>query len=328
MLIHKCLVVQLCQHCCSDSIPPLQVQRQPLKWPLPLQWRRGRDVINHGETIYQRHTVLLNGVVYVGGSDGLNDYIVQQYSPESGEWSLLPEAPVSGFAMTSLNGQLVLVGNHIRGDKDRITVWDSGRGEWAHPYPPMPTGRSKSAAVGYQNYLIVACGFMYMDTVEVLDSSSGRWYSAQPLPVGGHTMSSVVVGDRWYVSSFGFWKDYKPHIFWAHLPTLISSATSAAHANAASIWQELPTPPVDSSTLLALQGHLLLVGGGVCVQKLHHYDPEARQWRECGQLPVGMSGPSCAVLPSGELMVAGGMVGGMVEGIGYSYQMRLGKIEC
>ena len=276
---------------------------------------------NHGRTIFHRHTVLLNGMVYVGGSDGA-DCIVLQYSPESGEWSKLPKAPVHGFAMTSLNGQLVLVGNH-GGNDDRITVWDSGRGEWAHPYPPMPTGRSMSAAVGYQNYLIVACGFKYMDSVEVLDSSSGRWYSAQPLPVGGHKMSSVVVGDRWYLSSFS-WKDDQRHIFCAHLPTLISSATSAAHANAASIWQELPTPPVGGPTLLALQGHLLLVGGGGCVQELHRYDPEARQWRECGQLPVGMAGPSCAVLPSGELMVAGGLV----KGIGYSYQMWLGKIEC
>ena len=308
-------------NCCRDSIPPLQVQRQPLKWPLPLQWRRGRDVITHGSTIYQRHTVLLNGMVYVGGSGSLIDYIVQQYSPESGEWSLLPKAPVCGFAMTSLNGQLVLVGSH-GGYSDRIAVWDSGHGGWAHPYPPMPTGRGMSAAVGYQNYLIVACGWKYRDSVEVLDSSSGRWYSAQPLPVGGYDMSSVVVGDSWYVSSFS-WKDNRPHIFCAHLPTLISSATSAAHANAASIWQELPTPPVGSHTL-ALQGHLLLVGGGGRVQELHRYDPEARQWRECGQLPVGMDGPSCAVLPSGELMVAGGLV----EGIGYSYQMWLGRIEC
>ena len=280
--------------------------------------------------ICQNHTVLLNGMVYVGdvggGSAGAKCHVME-YSPESGEWNKLPRAPVRGFAMTSLNGQLVLVGSHSAVHGGSITVWDSGRGEWAHPYPPMPTGRGFSAAVGYQNYLIVACGFTlqchHMDTVEVLDSSSGRWYTAQPLPVGGNTMSSVVIGDRWYVSSL-YWKDNKPHIFWAHLPTLISSATSAAHANAASIWQELPTPPVDWPTLLALQGHLLLVGGGGCVQKLHRYDPEARQWRECGQLPVAVSGPSCAVLPSGELMVAGGLV---KDTSNYSKQLWVGRIQ-
>ena len=204
--------------------------------------------------------------------------------------------------MTSLNGQLVLVGGY----NNKITVWDSGRNEWVHPYPTMPTGQSQSAAVGYQNYLIAACGLYHRDIVDVLDSSSGRWYSAQPVPVEGHCMSSVVVGDRWYLSSFGDWKDGKEHIFWARLPTLISSATSA-HTNTTSIWHELPTPPVQRAALLALQGHLLLVGGRGHVQKLHRYDPETGQWRECGQLPVGLTAPCCTVLPSGELMVAGGV---------------------
>ena len=243
--------------------------------------------------------------MYCGGTDGFSNTVIQ-YNPESGDWSELPRSPVKAFAITSLNGQLVLAGGGR--DDARITVWDSGRSEWVHPYPPMPTGRGGSAAVGYQNYLIVACGSPYRSEVEVLDSSSGKWYSAQPVPLGGHWMSSVVIGDRWYLSSFGLWKDGKEYIFWAHLPTLTSSVTSA-HTTTEHIWHELPTPPVARPTLLALQGHLLLVGGLGCVQKIHHYDQETRQWRVCGQLPVGMFAPCCAVLPSGDLMVAGGRTG-------------------
>ena len=243
-------------------------------------------------------------MVYCGGTD--HSYVVIQYNPESGDWSELPRSPVRGFAMTSLNGQLVVAGGY--GDDARIRVWDSGRSKWVHLYPPMPTGRSKSASVRYQNYLIVACGSPPKSEVEVLDSSSGRWYSAQPVPMGGHVMSSVVVGDCWYLSSFGGWKDRKRHIFWAHLPTLTSSATSA-HTTTEHIWHELPTPPVEQPTLLALQGHLLLVGGKGYVQEIHRYDQETRQWRVCGQLPVGMVAPCCAVIPSGDLMVAGGATG-------------------
>ena len=248
-------------------------------------------------------SVVINGMVYCGGNDALSNTVIQ-YNPEIGDWSELPRFPVMGFAMTSLNGQLVLAGG---GGNARITVWDSGRSKWVHPYPLMPTGRSDSAAVGYQNYLVVACGFCDKSEVEVLDSSSGRWYSAQPVPVGGHVMSSVVVGDRWYLSSL-FWKDEKEHIFWAHLPTLTSSVTSA-RTTTEHIWHELPTPPVEWPTLLALQGHLLLVGGWGYVQKIHRYDQETRQWRVCGQLPVGMGAQCCAVLPSGDLMVAGGRTG-------------------
>ena len=274
---------------------------QYLKWPLNIQWRKGKDIpLSY---MYHANAVILNGMVYCGGNNSLS-YTPIQYNPESGEWSVLTKAPVMGFSITSLNGQLVLVSGG-----DKITVWDSN--EWIHPYPAMPampTGRGMSAAVGYQNHLIVACGLYHRDIVDVLDSSSGRWYSAQPVPVGGHCVSSVVVGDRWYMSSFGCWKDGKEHIFWAHLPTLISSATSA-HTNTTSIWHDLPTPPVQEPTLLALQGHLLLVGGQGGVQELHRYDPETRQWRKCGQLPVRLYAPCCTVLPSGELMVAGGGTG-------------------
>ena len=122
---------------------------------------------------------------------------------------------------------------------------------------------------------------------------------------GGRSMSSVVVGDCWYLSSFGGWKDLTEHIFWTHLPTLISSATSA-HTSTASIWHELLTPTVNWPTLLAFQGHLLLVGGLEYKQEIHRYEPETRQWSECGRLPVGSYALCCTVPPSGDLMVAGG----------------------
>ena len=276
------------------------LQARPLKWPLKLQWRKGKDTPTY---LFQAHTITVNGMVYCGGgtSHATLSTAVLQYNPESGEWTGLPEAPVKGFAMTSLSDQLVLVGN-AGDDEDRITVWDSGCSKWVHPYPPMPTGRSMSAAIGYRKYLILACGYY---KVEVL--GSGRWYSAQPVPVGGHFMSSVVIGDCWYLSSYGHWKDEKEHIFRAHLPTLISSAMSASTSTASSIWQELPTPPVEWPTLLALHGHLLVIGSRECVQAIHRYDTEAEGWKECGQLPVGMYAPCCTVLPSGELMVAGGL---------------------
>ena len=275
------------------------------------------------KVLSQASVAIIDGMVFCGGSR-YSIHGVLQYKPDSGEWNELPKAPVREFSVTSLNGQLVLAGGgDISGDDvNTITVWDSGRSKWVHPYPPMPTERSQSAAVGYQNYLIVACGWYERDTVEVLDSSSGRWYSAQPVPVGGQSMSSAVVGDHWYLSSFGGWKDQKRHIFWAHLPTLISSAASP-HTNTASVWHELPTPPVEWPTLLALQGHLLLVGGRyMYIPKIHRYDPEANQWKECGRLPVGMDAPCCAVLPSGELMVAG-----FKDTSSYSRRVWIGSVD-
>ena len=71
-------------------------------------------------------------MVYCGGNDPISNTIIQ-YNPESGDWSELPRSPVWAFAVTSLNGQLVLAGGW--GDDARITVWDSGHNKWVHPYP-------------------------------------------------------------------------------------------------------------------------------------------------------------------------------------------------
>lgn len=120
-------------------------------------------------------------------------------------------------------------------------------------------------------------------------------------------MSSTLVGDRWYLSSFSKWNDKKQYIFWAHLPTLISNALSM-HENPTTIWHKLSMTSSHQSTLLALQGHLLLVGGSQkCDKKIQRYDPKTKQLLECGQLPVEMITPCSCVLPHSQIMVAGGI---------------------
>ena len=297
------------------SITSLQPQVQPLRWPLPLKWRRGKDLL-FGVTFCC--TVALKGEVYINGRarEDNNDYIVMRYDPSRGEWSQLPESTERFFAMASAKDQLLLAGGE--GDSTAIQLWDS---EWnTQHYPRMPTGRQWSAAVGYQQYLIVACGYPYKDTVEVLDCSTHQWYSAQPLPVGGSFMTAVIISDYVYISSY-HWSDGQSHVFSAHLPTLISNATH--NTTTGPTWQELPSPPVHGPTLLALQNHLLLVGGEGR-EELYRYEAERKKWSKCGELPVGMWAPSCAVLPSGELLVAGGWVVGVGE---YSQQVWVGSLE-
>ena len=267
------------------------------------------------------HTVPLKGELYINGYawDGNNDDIVMRYDPSRGEWSQLPKSTVHCFAMASVNDQLLLAGGE--GGSTAIQLWDSEGHRWnTQHYPRMPTGREWSAAVGYQQYLIVACGG-HNDTVEVLDCSTHQWYSAQPVPEGGYLMTGVIISDYVYISSY-VWSGGQPHVFSAHLPTLISNATR--NTTTGPTWQELPSPPVRGPTLLTLQNHLLLVGGRGKRKELYRYEAEGKKWSKCGELPVGMWAPSCAVLPSGELLVAGGEV----EGVGgYSQQVWVGSLE-
>ena len=257
-----------------------------------------------------------------------NKYIVMRYDPSSGEWSQLPKSTERLLAMASVKDQLLLAGGWE--GSTAIQLWDSEGHRWnTQHYPRMPTGRSSPAAVGYQHYLIVACG-NHKDTVEVLDCSTHLWYSAQPVPVGGRLMTAVIISDYVYISSYS-WSDVQSHVFSAHLPTLISNATRNTTTDPT--WQELPSPPVGAPTLLALQNHLLLVGGEVgkwevggweVREELYRYEAEGKKWSKCGELPVRMWAPSCAVLPSGELLVAGGHM----EGVGMcSQQVWIGSLE-
>ena len=259
-------------------------------------------------------TVAIGGMLYC--SDRVS---VMQYDIQNESWSELPKPPLEYFAMTSFKGLLTLAGGNRRSfiddDPDaRITVWDSDRKEWVHPYPPMPTARANAGAVGHHKYLIVAGGKPKNDEVEVFDSSTEQWYSPEPLLQSGSVQSSAVVGSCWYLCLADRYRD--KYLVSVQLPSLVSDTTTGR-----SIWHELSLPSITTaqgtikqwrqaeeiqeikvSALVALQGHLLLVEG----QNIHHYNPKHNQWNDGGQLPTTMEAPVCAVLPSGELMVGEG----------------------
>ena len=89
---------------------------------------------------------------------GSNKYVIVQYNSTTGEWSQLPKSTVRHFTMASVNDQLSLAGGE--GGSTAIQLWDSDGHHWnTQHYPRMPSGRSFSAAVGYQHYLIVAYPF-------------------------------------------------------------------------------------------------------------------------------------------------------------------------
>ena len=279
------------------------------------------------------HTIVFNGEVYIGGGDASgseknerekNESTVLKYD-KMGECFELPKSALPFFALASVSGQLLLVGGAR--DSDTILSWESKNKRWMSDNNlSLRTGTTSPAAVGYQKYLIVACGAPYKNTVEILDCSTRQSYRAEKLPMGGHFMTSVVVGEYLYISSYA-WSDRKSHVFSAHLPTLISNATSSAasrnRSKATGVWQKLPPPPIGYPTLLALQGHLLLAGGEGNRTELYRYEEEGLQWNECGELPVGMWAHSCAVLPSGELFVAGGMA----KGVRFSQQVWVGSLQ-
>ena len=259
------------------------------------------------------HSVVVQGRLYVGG--GLTDKeehhnTVMVYEQRVG-WRTLLRYQYQRFAMAVLQDQLTLVGGIEPSTNKRtnqIAVWDTKR--WTYPYPPMPTPRSQSAVATYVKWLMVAGGYdggRCLTTVEIMDATNLQWFTATPLPVECRDMTSAIVEDECYFMG-GFTDHLQPNnqVFHVSIPAITSQAASQSAITPVQ-WHTLPDTPLACSAALALHGSLLAVGGRpIPSSAIHLYQPESGQWVKVGDLPTARDSCSCTLLPSGEILVAGG----------------------
>ncbi len=311
------------------SVPLFRLQaHQP---PRAFTWRRGRDILFG---TYQACVVVLNGKVYVGGGNTARDednFIIQVYSPESDEWSKLPECAVRYFIMAVVNQQLVLVGgDNLNGQvQSTVLVWDSTSRHWTTPYPNIPATRCAAAAVSYQQFLVVAGGYddslMDLNTVEILNSSTKQWVTAAPLPTARFDLSPALVGDTLYLlGGLSGTNTPSKQMFSTSISALISHATSSSRAPPPN-WDVADTK-LTHSAAVSLNNSLLAVGGKDDRDKsssaIYHYDPQSKRWAKVGDVPSALSQCSCTALPTGELMVLGGWLNS-----GYCNGVHIAKVN-
>ena len=252
--------------------------------------------------------------VYVGGGDSSQSPgIVMVYAVRTKSWRTLPPHETEWFGMASVDNQLVLVGG-VSTSTDMATnvlvVWNERLQTWTHPFPVMPTARHSHSVISYQKWLVVAGGVDETDSriseVELLDTLSGQWYEASPLPTECEEMSSAINGNMWYLSGgASSLRLSDKDVFTVCLDELITQAVSQSASSTSSPWQTLPEAPLEYSTVLTLNGALLTVGG-VRSSSIHIYQPGSRSWVKVGDLPYdyALCRCACAVLPSGEMFVA------------------------
>jgi hypothetical protein len=277
--------------------------------------------------------IVIGDNVYVGGGFTViteNGCTVMVYSLASGSWSKLPRTyETQWFGMAAANNHLILVGGStIRSDYTEgtgiLAMRDEGSRTWTRPFPEMPTPRYSLSVVSYQKWMVVAGGETKRGSrsnkVEILDTLSGQWYEGSPIPRVCSEMSSAINGNMWYLSR-GYYSSHRPnkHVFCVSLDELISQAVSQSAGNTSSPkpspWQTLTDAPLTHSTVLVLNGALLIVGGKES-SAIHHYQPSSRSWVKVGDLSTQRWQCACTVLPSGEIFVVGGntKTGGWLEG--------------
>ena len=261
---------------------------------------------------YYPHCVVMDRTVYVGGGyTGYDDdHIVLKYDLDTDNWSRLPRYQYLWFAVSIINSRLTLVGGCDDGLKptNQLAVYEPSSQHWTYPYHPMPTPRFRPAVVMYDIWLLVAGGYVAggreLAAVELLNTSTNQWLAASSLPTPCGSLTSAIVDDHGYIVT-----DRK--VYRVSLPDIVSQTVDQSTASKSpALWRRLPDTPLSCSTAISLRGYLIAVGGRhdnlTTRTDIHLYQPESEQWTEVGDLPNERYNCSCVVLPSGELLVAGG----------------------
>ena len=246
--------------------------------------------------------VIHNGKFIVRGI--LEDVVetVLEYSTNCSEWNKLPPPPIHSFTIATLRDQLLVVGGEGKYRKSKtVFTFDkvSKQFPWVQSHPAMPTALTIPAVIGYQDHLIVAGGYNIENNtipdVNILDTTSNKWKTAQPLP-NTDEYCSVLIEDTMYLIG----QDTQT-VLRAHVPTLISGAKSG-------VWETLPNTPYYNSSPVTIGNTLLTVGGsdkaqgGKPTTSIHMYDPTTNQWTRVGDLPEFVYDPYCVIVNS-ELFV-------------------------
>ena len=262
-------------------------------------------------------SVIIGQSLYVGGGRAASSHdscTVMKLDLQRDEWTKLPQYSAKWFAMTSFANQLVLIGGYdpvMQNPTNQIAVFTSGR--WTNPYPPMNTARYSLTAVSCDKYIIVAGGWVdrvvCTSSVEMLDVPLLRWYTAESLPNPRSSVKSTLIGNTLYLMG-GHHTGPTKVVHKVDLNELITKASKQATPT---LWQVISDTPFKHSAPLNVGGSLLAVGGGDdrhnSSSSIHLYQPDTRRWVKVGDLPTARYNCTCSVLPSGEIIVAGGYNG-------------------
>ena len=264
-----------------------------------------------------RGAAVSHGKMAYFNSDGSTS--VYSYDSQGQLWQELPDCHSWDSALVMAKDKLTTVGGeqYGRGPTNSLASL-TGEGKdskWVELFPRMPTARRHLAAVCRGRNVIAAGGYddggRRLSTVEILDTDLRQWSSAASLPHPMLGASITVCGDLLYL--LGGFDQNGPT-----LSVLTSSITDLLHqqqetANQPAVWRRAADAPYSGSTAVSVGGQLLAIGGLDEAWKntsaIVAYDPTSDSWQDMGHMTTPRSYPLVALLPSNELIVAGGFGG-------------------
>ena len=254
------------------------------------------------------------------------------YQFEEDQWTALPECPHYDSALTVVNKQLTTVGgSHGRhgGDPTNSLASLTGEGKdrkWVEHFPRMPTSRYGLAAVCRGTSLIAAGGRgggRTLRTVEVMDTESLQWTLVNPLPHPMWRASIAVSQEKVYLLGGYDQNGRTLSVLTFNCSTLQTQPLDAQlekTANQLTGWHQVADAPHYYSTAVCVGEVLLAIGGRSAADEVTSaiaaYSPTSDSWEDMGHMTTPRALPLVALLPSNELIVAGGYGGATTVEIG------------
>ena len=271
------------------------------------------------------HGITLGKNVYVGVS---NDGKVFKYSITEETWSTLPIAPVKYARIGCLCEKIVTVGGRLLSNQVTADIHEfhNASQQWVKSttIPSMPTARAAVTAVSWSSPpALIVCGgsdqqYQPLTIVEVYHSRTSQWHAISPLPFPRVGMTHTVIHNLLYLiggqEGRGLSTDKKTVVS-TSIPQLLEICLQPSAIQ----WKSFPIPDVPTcwSTAASLGGCLLVVGGvndrnwppkpDSVVSSVHAYCPFTSSWVLVGELPQPLCLCVTATLPTGELLVIGGV---------------------
>ena len=263
------------------------------------------------QTLVLPQSIVIGGAVFVAAC---NSHDVLRYETRSDQWSVLPSCPAEYFGLGQLSGKLVTVGGvDGRGVVNHVYTYVQETQQWEKSIPPMPIPHWLPTVITYNSSIAVCGGGGRDRVVEVFNSETTQWHTAAPLPVACVYMQLTIINDTCYLGGGGF--SSTRSIMFASLPSLFQSSSPHEQQTSAqqqSVWTVLPDTPLYGSALANMGGTLLALGGRESVSSppsdaIHAYSASTKAWVKIASLPQACSSATAELLPSGEVMLIGGV---------------------
>ena len=268
--------------------------------------------------------VLGNKIYVGGGTTGMIDMSskVYVYDYIYDKWEILPKSPVYNFALEVYDSSILLIGGRDT-DSGEVTgevfFWNQAENIWKEDLlPSMPTARHSASSTTYGQYIVVAGGFALttpVSNVEVYSGTKLQWLSAQHLPQAQSHMKQVVANGSLILMGGSGAKGGTLLVFSTSLETLISNAEERLlhHGSLAKsvVWKTLPQLPYMHSSAAYFGNSVVAMGreGSVSRSPVYAYSPDTLTWILVSELPFKIENATVIAIPSGDVMILGGLAG-------------------